>query len=63
MYPVIKAQDFPASDPIPADGAVLSQTWVSLEWTAGPKAVSHDVYFGDNLDEVEAGAGETFRGN
>jgi hypothetical protein len=63
LYPVIKAQDFPASDPVPADGAVLSQTWVSLEWTVGPKAVSHDVYFGDSLDEVEAGAGETFRGN
>ncbi|UCE48177.1 MAG: hypothetical protein JSW47_21580, partial [Phycisphaerales bacterium] len=40
LYPVIKAQDFPASDPIPADGSVLGQTWVNLQWTSGPRAVS-----------------------
>ncbi|MHC4431278.1 MAG: PA14 domain-containing protein, partial [Planctomycetota bacterium] len=63
LYPVIKAQDFPASDPIPADGEVLGQTWVTAEWTAGPRAVSHDVYFGDNLASVEAGTAEVFLGN
>lgn len=63
LYPVIKAQDFPASNPIPADGTVLGQTWVSLQWTAGPRAVSHDVYFSDSLADVEAGAEQAFRGN
>ncbi|KPK38667.1 MAG: hypothetical protein AMJ65_12550 [Phycisphaerae bacterium SG8_4] len=63
LYPVIKAQDYPASDPVPGDGAVVRQTWLSIQWTAGPEAVSHDVYFGDDFDQVKAGTGDTFRGN
>jgi len=63
LYPTVKAQDFPASNPVPADGAVLKDTWVSLQWTAGPRAVTHDVYFGDNFDDVDAGTGDAFRGN
>jgi len=63
LYPVIKAQDYPASDPVPADGDVIRQTWLSMQWTAGPEAVSHDVYFGDDYDQVKAGAADTFRGN
>jgi hypothetical protein len=62
LYPATKAQDFPASNPIPADGAVLKDKWATLQWTPGPRAVSHDVYFGSNLDEVDAGTGEAFRG-
>ena len=52
-----------ASRPDPADGALHPNTWVSLSWRAGPKAVSHDVYLGDNFDDVNSGAGSTFRGN
>ena len=52
-----------ATNPIPADGSVLGQTWVVLTWSAGTGAVSHDVYLGDNLADVQAGTGETFRGN
>ncbi|UCD53372.1 MAG: hypothetical protein JSW27_12125, partial [Phycisphaerales bacterium] len=63
LYPVIKAQDFPASDPTPADESVLGQTWVTLQWTPGPRAVWHDVYFSDSLADVEAGAADAFRGN
>ncbi len=63
LYPVIKAQDYPASKPVPADGEVIRQTWVSLQWTAGPEAVSHDVYFGEDYAQVKAGTGDTFRGN
>ena len=63
LYPVIKAQDYPASDPIPGDGDVVRQTWLTVQWTAGPEAVSHDVYFGDDFDQVKAGTGDTFRGN
>jgi len=60
---VVKAQDYPASKPIPADGAVLRDTWVSMEWTAGPAAVSHDVYLSDNYDAVAAGSPDAFIGN
>jgi hypothetical protein len=63
LYPAIKTQDYPASNPIPADGEVLKDTWATLQWTPGPKAVSHDVYFSANRDEVDAGTGEAPRGN
>ena len=52
-----------AFNPIPADEAVLEDTWVSLNWSPAETAVSHDVYFGENFDEVNEGIGETFRGN
>ncbi len=52
-----------ARDPNPADGSVHPETWASLSWKPGDFAVSHDVYFGDNLDDVNAGTGNTFYGN
>jgi len=52
-----------ASVPNPADGVFLEQTWATLSWTAGELAVSHDVYIGDNFDDVNEGTGDTFRGN
>jgi len=52
-----------ASEPDPADGTYLDQTWATLSWTPGNSAVSHDVYVGDNFDDVNDGAGDTFRGN
>jgi len=63
LYPVLKPKDFQASEPVPADGAVLRDTWVNMRWTAGEAAVSHDVYLGENFDDVDAGAGDTFKGN
>jgi len=42
---------------------VLRDTWVNMRWTAGEAAVSHDVYLGENFDDVDAGAGDTFKGN
>jgi len=63
FYPLVKDQDYPASKPVPADGAVIRQTWLSMQWTAGPKAVSHDIYFGEDYDQVKAGSGDAFRGN
>ncbi len=50
-------------DPDPSDGAMVRDTWVSLGWRPGDFAVSHDVYFGENLDEVREGGGDTFYGN
>ena len=52
-----------AFGPTPADGASHPKTWVRLSWTPGPFAVSHDVYFGENFDDVNGGTGGTFRGN
>ncbi len=52
-----------AVDPTPADGAVHEETWVNLDWMAGDFAVSHDLYLGDNFDDVNDGLGDTFRGN
>jgi len=52
-----------ATGPNPKDGAVYTATWVSLGWQPGDFAVSHDVYIGDNFDDVDAGTGGTFQGN
>ncbi len=54
---------FKAYNPDPADGVFLEQTWATLSWTPGELAVSHDVYIGDNFDDVNDGTGDTFRGN
>ncbi len=57
--------DFPpvAYGPEPADESIHLDTWVNLAWRAGPSAVSHDVYLGDNFDDVNDGAEGTFQGN
>ena len=52
-----------ATNPSPADGALLLDTWVSLNWAPGDFAVTHDVYLGDSFDNVNDGLGDTFRGN
>jgi len=52
-----------ASSPNPADSTLHEDTWVSLSWRAGDGAASHDVYFGENINDVDEGAGDTFRGN
>jgi hypothetical protein len=49
--------------PDPADGAILRDTWVTFGWTSGDYTASHDVYLGENYDEVDAGTGDTFKGN
>ncbi|MHC4225904.1 MAG: LamG domain-containing protein, partial [Planctomycetota bacterium] len=52
-----------AYGPTPTDGAMHENTWANLSWTPGNSAVSHDVYFGDSFDDVNAGAESTFQGN
>ncbi len=52
-----------ALGPDPADGALVEDTWVNLGWWPGDFAVSHDVYLGDNFDDVNNGAENTFQGN
>jgi hypothetical protein len=54
-----------ASLPDPPDGTLHPDTWVSLSWKPGGLAVSHDIYLGDNFDDVNDAShqSETFRGN
>jgi len=52
-----------ALDPEPEDGAYHPNTWVNLSWKPGDFAVSHDVYLGENFDDVNIGAEGTFQGN
>ncbi|MCP4260708.1 MAG: LamG domain-containing protein [Planctomycetes bacterium] len=52
-----------AFNPNPPDGALHADTWISMSWSAGNFAVSHDVYIGDNFDAVNEGAEGTFIGN
>ena len=52
-----------ASSPNPADGVLLEATWVNISWRAGAYAVSHDVYLGDNFNDVNDGLGDSFQGN
>jgi len=52
-----------ASAPTPEDGALHADTWVSLSWRPGGLAASHDVYLGENFDDVNEGIADVFQGN
>ena len=52
-----------AFSPYPADGSMYPEMWVTLTWIPGDFAASHDVYFGDNFNDVNNGTGDTFREN
>ena len=54
-----------AFGPDPADGAFYEDTWVTLSWSSGDFAVSHDVYLGENYDDVSDATRDSdlFRGN
>jgi len=52
-----------AYNPSPVNGEIYQDTWASLSWKPGLTAALHDIYFGENAAEVEAGTGNTFLGN
>ena len=54
-----------AMSPDPKDGSIYGDTWVTLSWEPGNFAASHDVYMGDNFDEVSNATrdSEVYRGN
>ena len=52
-----------AGRPEPKDGSYIDDTWANISWAPGDFAVSHDVYFSDNLADVEASAEAAFLGN
>jgi len=46
-------EDMPyAMSPDPPIGGLHLENWVTISWRAGDFAVSHDVYIGDNFDDV-----------
>jgi len=47
----------------PTPGTIVLDTWVNLSWAPGESAVSHDVYLGENFDDVNASAESAFQGN
>ena len=49
-----------AHNPNPHDGAIHHDTWAILMWSPGRHAVSHDVYLGENFDDVYNGTGDTY---
>jgi len=59
-------EDMPyAMSPDPPIGALHTQAWVTLTWRPGDFAVSHDLYMGDNFDDVNEATRDSdlFRGN
>jgi WD40 repeat protein len=52
-----------AYSPKPYNDTLHNDTWANLEWRTGDFAVSHDVYMGENFDDVNAGAEGTFISN
>jgi len=52
-----------ATNPSPANGAFHMDTWVTLGWSPGDNAASHDIYLSDSFDDVNAGVESAFRGN
>jgi len=52
-----------AVNPEPVDGAIHEDTWVNLRWMPGDFAVSHDIYMGENYDDVDNGVEGTLIGS
>ncbi|MHC4072179.1 MAG: hypothetical protein ACYTGS_09125, partial [Planctomycetota bacterium] len=51
-----------ASQPDPADGAVVEATSVVVSWTAGPSAASYDLYIGTDPNMADPNAVESLEG-
>ena len=52
-----------ASHPNPGNGTEIQTTGTDLLWLPGAYAVSNNVYFGNNFEDVNNGAAGTFKGN
>jgi len=49
--------------PDPINGAVIDSTWYMLSWKPGDLAVSHQIYIGENFDDVNEGRVEAISTN
>ena len=64
LLSAMEGKIFPyAFGPEPEDGAIYTDTWANLAWKPGGFAVSHDVYIGDNFEDVNSGTESAFLGN
>ena len=65
VYYMIGGPRVKASNPDPFDGSLYMDTWVTLGWSPGDFAASHDVYLGESFDDVNDATrdSELFRGN
>ncbi|OHB61688.1 MAG: hypothetical protein A2168_03890 [Planctomycetes bacterium RBG_13_50_24] len=52
-----------AFNPNPVDSTIFVDPNVTLSWTLGSASVTHHMYFGDNLQDVQAGTGGTAKGS
>ncbi|MFC1636025.1 hypothetical protein ACFL5Z_14385 [Planctomycetota bacterium] len=52
-----------AHNPNPADAAIHPDTWANLSWKDGIRAASYDIYFAENIIDVQDGIADVFRGN
>ena len=52
-----------AYNPSPSNGTMHPDTWANLSWAEGMRAASYDVYFGEDLADVQDGAAEVFQCN
>jgi len=52
-----------ANSPNPIDGSICLDLSATMSWNPGDSAVSHDVYIGENFDDVNNSTSDTFRGN
>lgn len=63
---IMEGEGWPyAGNPDPANDAIFENTWVTLSWSPGDLAVSHDVYFGIDFDDVNEATldSDAFQGN
>ena len=51
-----------AFNPIPVDGVMFVDPNITLSWIPGADSVTHSLYFGDNLQDVQASTGGTAKG-
>ncbi len=51
-----------AYDPVPVNGAPFTDINVQLSWSPGTGAVSHHVYLGRSMEDVQAGTADTDMG-
>jgi hypothetical protein len=62
QYLLIDDNLFKASHPIPENGSSVDSTRSNVSWSPSPHAVLHDVYFGEDFNDVNEGSVDTFKG-
>ncbi|MHC4568894.1 MAG: hypothetical protein ACYTE3_24410, partial [Planctomycetota bacterium] len=54
--PVEDSNDLPfATNPLPASGDVVADTWTTLTWQGGVSSAMHQLYISDDFNDVNEG--------